>query len=180
MTMTAAADDPAPYREAAMLYRAADWAAPIPVVGKRCERCGQVMIKRKKASFKQFEQRRFCSFSYELMYGPIPKGLTLDHVWPRCINRHCVRPDHLEAVTLAENLRRAGARITHCPAGHSYAEHGYVHPVTGRRACKICPSIARLTAAKVACTLCDYIGTPTNLRSHMKRKSHRAVADVMS
>jgi hypothetical protein len=46
-------------------------------------------------------------FAYEATYGPIPAGLTLDHL---CGRPRCVRPTHLEAVTAAENLRRRHAR----------------------------------------------------------------------
>jgi hypothetical protein len=57
-------------------------------------------------------------YVYELLVGPIPKGLTLDHL---CRVRHCVNPDHLEPVTIAENVRR-GYRLykpkTHCKRGH--------------------------------------------------------------
>lgn len=42
--------------------------------------------------------------AYELLVGPIPEGLTLDHI---CRIRHCVNPDHLEPVTQAENTQRA-------------------------------------------------------------------------
>jgi hypothetical protein len=41
--------------------------------------------------------------AYEVHVGPIPDGLELDHL---CRNRGCVRPDHLEPVTHAENMRR--------------------------------------------------------------------------
>jgi hypothetical protein len=43
---------------------------------------------------------RFC---YEQLVGPIDAGRELDH---RCRNRACVRPDHLEPVDHATNVRR--------------------------------------------------------------------------
>lgn len=42
-------------------------------------------------------------YAYELVVGPIPTGLELDHL---CRVRNCVNPAHLEPVTHAENLRR--------------------------------------------------------------------------
>ena len=42
-------------------------------------------------------------YTYELVQGPIPKGWTVDHL---CAVPGCVNPDHLEAVTHRENVRR--------------------------------------------------------------------------
>ncbi len=54
-------------------------------------------------------------YAYELLVGPIAEGLTIDHL---CRVRHCVNPEHLEAVTYQENRRREVERHTHCKNGH--------------------------------------------------------------
>lgn len=46
-------------------------------------------------------------FSYTIFRGPIPDGLTIDHL---CDRRDCVNADHLEPVTIQENIRRAVER----------------------------------------------------------------------
>lgn len=48
--------------------------------------------------------------SYEVFVGPIPEGYEVDHL---CRNKMCCNPDHLEAVTKAENNRRALAYRWH-------------------------------------------------------------------
>lgn len=76
---------------------------------------------------------------YELLVGPIPAGLQIDHL---CRVRNCVNPAHMEPVTLAENVRRGTSGAinrtkTHCPKGHEYtADNTYTHK--GKRACKAC------------------------------------------
>jgi len=44
--------------------------------------------------------------SYEFHKGKIPEGMCLDHL---CRNRSCINPDHLEPVTIQENIRRGEA-----------------------------------------------------------------------
>jgi HNH endonuclease len=81
---------------------------------------------------------------YELLVGPIPEGLQIDHL---CRVRHCVNPGHMEPVSQAENLRRGAgpwpaAAInrdkTHCPHGHAYDEVNTIRRSDGSRRCRIC------------------------------------------
>lgn len=64
-------------------------------------------------------------FAYELLVGPIPEGLHLDHL---CRVRICVNPQHLEPVTCRENVIRGigPAAIhhaqTHCIHGHEFTQ----------------------------------------------------------
>lgn len=93
--------------------------------------------------------------AWELYKGRIPSNTnaatradihTIDHL---CRVRSCVNPDHLEVVTLAENVKRSPKelhmwrlRITHCPSGHPYSGDNLytVSRSTGQRsrACKQC------------------------------------------
>lgn len=77
--------------------------------------------------------------AYELLVGPTPSGLVLDHVraWG-CTSRSCCNPLHLEPVTIGENVRRGGNAIkTHCPRDHEYTpENTMSHG--GSRTCRTC------------------------------------------
>lgn len=76
---------------------------------------------------------------YEHFVGPIPAGLTIDHL---CRVRRCVNPAHMEPVSVAENNRRGwsppakNARRTTCLRGHELI----LFP-SGRRRCRECPHV---------------------------------------
>jgi hypothetical protein len=78
--------------------------------------------------------------AYQWWRGPIPEGLTLDHL---CRLPACVNPWHLEAVTNTVNILRGTApsakyaKATHCIHGHEFTEENtYVYP--GHRRCRTC------------------------------------------
>jgi hypothetical protein len=67
--------------------------------------------------------------------GPIPDGLVIDHL---CLNKGCVNPDHMELVTIGENVKRHFRLMTHCKSGrHEFTE---ANTIThhGRRQCRAC------------------------------------------
>ena len=78
--------------------------------------------------------------AYRSWRGPIPKGLTIDHL---CRNTICINPEHLEVVTLAENIRRGfsptaiNKRKTHCLNGHPFT----IKRAHGWRGCLVCQRI---------------------------------------
>lgn len=74
--------------------------------------------------------------SYADAFGDIPDGLTIDHL---CRNIRCVRPDHLEPVTLAENIRRAADTKTACRRGHTLT----FRPGDRQRRCRTCENDRR-------------------------------------
>lgn len=162
---------------------------------KRCERCGEELVRRPKEYDRDWTIRRFCSqrcasqrplaerfwqkvritdacwvwtgatspdgyghlkadqsrrdlwahrVAYEMMVGPIPDGLQIDHL---CRNPSCVNPAHLEPVTGQVNVRRGighaavNAAKTHCCRGHPFdSENTYYRP-GGSRRCRACECI---------------------------------------
>jgi len=78
---------------------------------------------------------------YEDLVGNILDGLVMDHL---CRNRRCANPEHLEPVTMQENvLRGVGiAAINHkkstCPQGHIY---DFINS-KGGRGCRKCTNRA--------------------------------------
>jgi hypothetical protein len=79
--------------------------------------------------------------AYEALIGPIPDGLTIDHL---CRNRACVNPAHMEPVTHKVNLLRGvgacaqNAHKTECVHGHPLdGGNLYVH-ANGWRECRVC------------------------------------------
>lgn len=82
--------------------------------------------------------------AYSHVRGGIPDGLVLDHL---CRVHRCVRPDHLEPVTVrVNNLRGIGfaavnAAKTSCPRGHMLSVENVVRHRDGRRSCRICLTV---------------------------------------
>lgn len=105
-----------------------NWTASISTNGY-----GQIMMPDKKP-------RRAHRAMYELVKGPIPDGLWIDHL---CRNIRCCNPDHLEPVPPVINTRRGEAvkaTDTHCANGHSWAEgdNERIRPSDGARECRAC------------------------------------------
>ena len=81
--------------------------------------------------------RRAHRVGYFLRHGPIPSGMVVNHT---CRNRHCVNPQHLQMVTVTENVMKDSTSLpylnsqkTHCKKGHPFdRKYG------NQRYCSIC------------------------------------------
>jgi hypothetical protein len=90
--------------------------------------------------------RRAHRMMWQLINGPIPDGLLLDHV---CHNRACVNVHHLRLVTPYMNtVHNSGSdaallsRQTHCKRGHEFTpENTYYNAGTTHRQCRECRRI---------------------------------------
>lgn len=81
--------------------------------------------------------------AWELENGPIPPGLTIDHVYDLgCRHKHCANVAHLELVTTQENTRRAFERYvptSECRRGHLRTAANTRFDRKGRiHCCRIC------------------------------------------
>jgi len=88
--------------------------------------------------------------SWERVNGPVPAGMTLDHI---CKNRRCVNPNHLRVLDNFENARRTSGHdwpLGQCINGHDNSEL-HTQP-SGKRVCLPCKrnSQARYVAKRRA------------------------------
>jgi hypothetical protein len=106
--------------------------------GSPTQRYGQFYV-----NGQQFKAHRW---AYELLVGPIPDGLSIDHL---CRTPKCVRPDHLEPVSHKTNVLRGAAPTalnaikTHCPQGHPYDEENTHVNARGWRQCRACRLVSK-------------------------------------
>lgn len=88
-------------------------------------------------------------FAYELLVGPVPDGMVLDHL---CRVRLCVNPAHLEPVTdRINNLRGDRGGRTECKHGHAFTAENTIWR-RGRygyqqRECRACRRLRQRKAA---------------------------------
>jgi hypothetical protein len=89
--------------------------------------------------------------AYELLVGPIPAGLTIDHL---CRVPGCANPAHMEVVTRSENNRRRRGfnQKARCRNGHEFTPANTRIDKRGFQVCRAChrDDQQRYLAARVA------------------------------
>lgn len=86
------------------------------------------------------DRRMRCMMAHRAVYQVhvrlLRDGETLDHL---CMNRQCVNPEHLEPVTIGENIRRAPRSVSEtCKYGHLYRDQSSFYKSKGARRCHKC------------------------------------------
>lgn len=90
------------------------------------------------------KQRSSHRFIYKYYHGEVNSSLVLDHL---CRNRKCVNPEHLEQVSIKENILRGNGfaalniKKTHCKNGHEFIDNNTHLDSNGHRRCKFCNKI---------------------------------------
>jgi hypothetical protein len=125
---------------AARFWAKVDRGGPLPENRPDLGPCWSKRGKLNGEGYARWGQQRAHRVAYELVRGPIPDGMTLDHL---CRRRWCVNPWHVEPVPNEENIARGewspilNARKKQCSAGHDYDEaNTYVY--RGHRQCRKC------------------------------------------
>lgn len=94
--------------------------------------------------------------AYEEAYGPIPEGMTVDHLChtseciegQTCPHRRCVNPDHLSLAARIDNYLRSAREREWCQArNHRYADVGFIK-IRGTRYCRGCYQEKQARAAE--------------------------------
>ena len=106
------------------------------VIGEQfAERCAGGTLKGRPDS-NRFAYRAI----YELLRGPIPRGLVVHHT---CENPRCVNPWHIELMTRGQHILAHEDVVfwerhkTHCLRGHSFTEEN-IYRYKGTRSCRAC------------------------------------------
>lgn len=89
--------------------------------------------------------------AWELANGPVPDGLTLDHL---CRYRPCCEISHLEPVTMSENARRG-----------DLPEIARAH-------------LTRVSRIKRRCSECGLVSNPAGVALHQKASRHQGKEDL--
>ena len=102
-----------------------------------------------------YQRKSAHRWAWEAVNGPVPEGMILDHICHTeavkkneckggfdCKHRPCVNIDHLELVTLSENVMRGMHCIdnkTTCKKGHDYTDpQNIMVRASGKRECAQC------------------------------------------